>query len=125
MTDAPIAPTLRREDAALLRGEACFGQDLKLPHALHIAFIRSPQAHAHIVHIDTASTLKMPGVHAVLTAADLGQHWLPDINPLLPLLHKVQFELLAQDTVSYVGQVVAVVVAGATVFATTDCRLRL
>jgi len=111
MTDTPTAPTLRREDAGLLRGEACFGQDLKLPLALHIAFIRSPQAHAHIVHIDTASTLKMPGVHAVLTAADLGQHWLPDINPLLPLPHKVQFELLAQDTVSYVGQVVAVVVA--------------
>jgi len=111
MTDAPTAPTLRREDAALLRGEACFGQDLKLPHALHMAFVRSPQAHARIMHIDTAPAQQMPGVHAVLTAADLGQHWLPAINPLLPLLHAVEFELLAQDTVSYVGQVVAVVVA--------------
>jgi len=111
MTDIPITSTLRREDAALLRGEACFGQDLKLPHSLHLAFVRSPQAHAHIVQIDTALALKMPGVHAVLTATDLGQHWLPAINPLLPLLHDVRFELLAQDTLSYVGQVVAVVVA--------------
>jgi carbon-monoxide dehydrogenase large subunit len=111
MSEAPTAPTLRREDAALLRGEACFGQDLKLPHALHLAFVRSPQAHAHILHMDTASALQMPGVNAVLTATDLGQHWMPSINPLLPLLHDVQFGLLAQDTVSYVGQVVAVVVA--------------
>jgi carbon-monoxide dehydrogenase large subunit len=63
------------------------------------------------MHIDTATAQQMPGVHAVLTTADLGQHWLPAINPLLPLLHAVEFELLAQDTVSYVGQVVAVVVA--------------
>ena len=111
MTDTSTTATLRREDAALLRGEACFGQDLKLPDALHMAFVRSPQAHAHIVRIDTASALKMPGVHAILTAADLGQHWLPAINPLLPLLQDVRFALLAQDTVSYVGQVVAVVVA--------------
>ena len=111
MTETPTAPTLRREDAALLRGEACFGQDLRLPHALHMAFVRSPQAHARIRHIDTVPAQQMPGVHAVLTAADLGQHWLPAINPLLPLLHEVRFELLAQDTVSYVGQVVAVVVA--------------
>lgn len=111
MTDIPTTSTLRREDAALLRGEARFGQDLKLPHSLHLAFVRSPQAHAHIVQIDTAEALKMPGVHAVLTATDLGQHWLPDINPLLPLQHDVRFELLAQDTLSYVGQAVAVVVA--------------
>jgi carbon-monoxide dehydrogenase large subunit len=76
-----------------------------------MAFVRSPQAHARIMHIDTAPAQQMPGVHAVLTAADLGQHWLPAINPLLPLLHAVEFELLAQNTVSYVGQVVAVVVA--------------
>ena len=111
MSKAPTAPTLRREDAALLRGEACFGQDLKLPHALHLAFVRSPQAHARILHMDTAPALQMPGVNAVLTVTDLGQHWMPSINPLLPLLHDVQFGLLAQDTVSYVGQVVAVVVA--------------
>lgn len=111
MSYSHATPTLRREDAALLRGEACFGQDLKLPHALHLAFVRSPQAHAHILHMETASALQIPGVNAVLTASDLGQHWMPSINPLLPLLHDVQFELLAQDTVSYVGQVVAVVVA--------------
>lgn len=105
------SPTLRREDTALLCGTACFGQDLVLPDALHLAFVRSPQAHANLVHIDASQALHMPGVSAILTAKDLGQHEMPAINPLLPLLHDVRFELLAHTSVSYVGQVVAVVAA--------------
>ena len=111
MHSAPTSPTLRREDAALLRGAACFGQDVVLPHALHLAFVRSPQAHARITHIDASAALPMHGVRAVLLAQDLGLHAMPAINPLLPLLHDVRFELLAHETVAYVGQVVAVVVA--------------
>jgi carbon-monoxide dehydrogenase large subunit len=104
-------PTLRREDAALLRGEACFGQDVGLPNALHLAFVRSPQAHARITQIDASEALQMPGVRHVLFAQDLGLHAMPAINPLLPLLQDVRFELLAHETVAYVGQVIAVVVA--------------
>lgn len=105
------SPTLRREDEALLRGAACFGQDVVLPGALHLAFVRSPQAHARITHIDASRALSMPGLRAVLFAQDLGLYAMPAINPLLPLLEDVRFELLAHETVAYVGQVVAVVVA--------------
>ena len=111
MQPNPASPTLRREDAALLRGEACFGQDVMLPGALHLAFVRSPQAHARITHIDASEALQMPGVRAVLFAQDLGLHAMPAINPLLPLLQEVRFALLAHETVAYVGQVVAVVVS--------------
>ena len=111
MPPNPASPTLRREDAALLRGAACFGQDVVLPGALHLAFVRSPQAHARITHIDASAALQIPGTRAVLLAQDLGLHAMPAINPLLPLLQEVRFTLLAHETVAYVGQVVAVVVA--------------
>lgn len=111
MQTTPASPTLRREDAALLRGEACFGQDLVLPDAMHLVFVRSPQAHARITHIDASAALRLPGIRAVLFAKDLGLHAMPAINPLLPLLQDVRFALLAHETVAYVGQVLAVVVA--------------
>lgn len=108
---SPTSPTLRREDAALLRGAACFGQDVVLPGALHLAFVRSTQAHARITHIHASAALTMPGIRAVLCAKDLGLRTMPAINPLLPLLQEVRFDLLAHETVDYVGQAVAVVVA--------------
>jgi carbon-monoxide dehydrogenase large subunit len=104
-------PLLRREDNALLRGAGRFGQDVVLPNACHIAFVRSPQAHAQVLGIDTEAAQQMDGVLAVLTSAELGPHTLPTHNPLLPVQQDTAFPLLAQDHVSYVGQPVAVVVA--------------
>ena len=49
VTDAPSAigtPMLRKEDPALLTGEARFTNDLNVPGALHLAVLRSPFAHA-------------------------------------------------------------------------------
>lgn len=105
------APLLRREDAALLRGQGQFGQDIALPDLLHIAFVRSPQAHATLTGIDTAQALQCPGVIQVLTAQDLGHAVMPDINPLLALEEDTHFPLLAGNQVQFVGQPVAVVVA--------------
>jgi carbon-monoxide dehydrogenase large subunit len=104
-------PLLRREDNALLRGAGHFGQDVVLPNACHIAFVRSPQAHAQVLGIDTEAAQQMDGVLAVLTSAELGPHTLPTHNPLLPVQQDTAFPLLAQDHVAYVGQPVAVVVA--------------
>lgn len=104
-------PLLRREDNALLRGAGRFGQDMVLPNACHIAFVRSPQAHAQVLGIDTEAAQQMDGVLAVLTSAELGPHTLPTHNPLLPVQQDTAFPLLAQDHVAYVGQPVAVVVA--------------
>ncbi|MGH8642083.1 MAG: hypothetical protein ACRET6_10250, partial [Burkholderiales bacterium] len=61
----------RLEDTALLRGEGRFVDDIRLPGMLHAAFVRSPHAHARIGKIDKAAALAVPGVHAVLTFADL------------------------------------------------------
>lgn len=108
---ATPAPILRREDAALLRGAGCFGQDVMLPNAKHLVFVRSPQAHAQLHSIDATEALKQPGVCAVLGAKDLGLRLMPAINPLLPLVEHAEFALLALDAVTYVGQPVAVVVA--------------
>ena len=102
---------LRREDNALLRGQGQFGQDIQLPQLQHVAFVRSTQAHAKILAIRTDAALQVPGVSQVLTAADMGLHHLPNINPLLPLTQDTSFPVLAWQEVAYVGQPMAVVVA--------------
>ena len=62
----------RNEDPRLLRGQGCFVDDIEPPGMLHGAGLRSPHAHARIVAIDAARARALPGVHLVLTAADLG-----------------------------------------------------
>ena len=107
---SPRAP-LRREDSALLRGEGCFGQDVAIPNACHIAFVRSPQAHAQLLGIDSNAALQIDGVLAVLTSAELGQHVMPAHNPLLDVVQDTTFPFIAHAQLAYVGQPVAVVVA--------------
>ena len=62
----------RNEDARLLRGMACFLDDLNPPGGLHAACLRSPHARARIVAIDAAAARALPGVRLVATAAELG-----------------------------------------------------
>jgi carbon-monoxide dehydrogenase large subunit len=80
---------------------------------LHAAALRSPHAHARILRVDAARARALPGVHLVLTAADLG-----DLNQPTPLLiphpgltHPRTQRPLAADEVRYVGELVAFVVA--------------
>ena len=65
----------RLEDAAFLRGQGRYVDDIRLPGMLHAAFVRSPHAHAAIRGIDKASALAAGGVKAVLTLRDL-RPWL-------------------------------------------------
>ena len=65
------ARVTRFEDPALLAGRGRFVDDIALPGALNACFVRSPHGHAKFRSIDTSVALAMPGVHAVLTAADL------------------------------------------------------
>ena len=110
-------PILRNEDARLLTGQALFTDDVHLPGMLHVAFYRSPYAHARIKAIDTRRAAAMPGVVAVYTAADLGEYWRP--GPLLvppPPVKGIVFNPrtqvpLAKGKVRFVGEPVAVVVA--------------
>ena len=71
------APVVRNEDAPLLTGTAMFVDDIDFPDLLHVAFLRSPHAHARIVNIDTTPAHDHNGVVAAFTAQDLGAFWAP------------------------------------------------
>jgi carbon-monoxide dehydrogenase large subunit len=98
----------RREDPRFITGHGLYVDDLKLPGALHTTFLRSDWAHARILGID-ASAAVAAGAR-VYTAAELA---LP--NPTSPFAGMVDERLerphLAADTVRFVGEIVAVVVA--------------
>lgn len=108
---AQDAALLRREDGRLLRGRGCFGDDVVLPQALHVAFVRSTAAHASILKIDSEAARLCPGVVAVIGAAELGEYAMPAINPVLAPLQAHRFTVLPRDAVHYVGQPVVAVVA--------------
>ncbi|HJR92618.1 MAG TPA: molybdopterin cofactor-binding domain-containing protein [Acidimicrobiia bacterium] len=97
----------RREDPALVRGKGRYTDDISLNGMLHVAFVRSPYAHARITSIDTSQAMTMEGVHAVYTA--------DDVRGLGPLLAQVPVgklrPLLADGTVNHAGEAVAMVVA--------------
>ncbi|MGZ6967735.1 MAG: xanthine dehydrogenase family protein molybdopterin-binding subunit [Acidimicrobiia bacterium] len=105
---------LRREDAALLTGEAKFVDDLAVPGALHVKLLRSTVAHARIVSIDTGAAASMPGVVAVHTGADLRDEWanpLPCAWPVTDDMKNPAHWPIAVEEVGYAGDAVAVVVA--------------
>jgi len=52
-------------------GKTRYIHDLELPGALHAKILRSSQVHARIVSIDASAAKRLPGVHAVITAADV------------------------------------------------------
>jgi len=97
----------RREDPALIKGKGRYVDDIKLPGVAHVAFVRSPYAHARVTGVDASEALKMPGVMAVYTAED--------VRHLGPLLAQVAIgklrPLLADGMVNHVGEAVAMVVA--------------
>jgi aerobic carbon-monoxide dehydrogenase large subunit len=109
------ARVTRLEDPALLTGKGRFVDDVRLPEALHACFVRSPHAHAKVGAIDATAALALPGVHAVLTAADLpepmGSERIPNLmtNPAIKIMRTQH--ALAREEVCYVGEAVAVVVA--------------
>lgn len=111
------APQRRLEDARLLRGEALFVDDLQLPGMLHLAFVRSPHAHARLRAIDTAAAAAAPGVVGVYTAESMGEHY--QCGPLMvppPPIEAMVFNErtqwpLARGKVRYAGEPVAVVAA--------------
>src|SRR4051794_9467662 len=105
----------RVEDAPLLRGQGRFVDDLDIPGALHVAFLRSPVAHGRLKGIDASAAKALPGVHAVLTYADLRplltSERIPQALPSGAIHFHVDPYVLAKDEVTYVGERVAMVVA--------------
>jgi carbon-monoxide dehydrogenase large subunit len=107
------SPVERLEDPRFLRGRGQYVDDLARDNLLHAVILRSAVAHGRIRSIDTSAALRRPGVHAVLTAADIGA-----VSPTIPLRQESSpafqpFEqpVIAHDKVRYVGEPVAVVLA--------------
>ncbi len=85
-------------------------EDLALPGAAWLAYVRSPVAHARISAIDVSVARAAPGVLAVLTGEDLAPLGLaPNLHPAFPEAMRRPF--VAADVVRYVGQPVVAVVA--------------
>jgi carbon-monoxide dehydrogenase large subunit len=101
-------PVRRREDDRILRGRSRFLDDVVAPGAAHMAFVRSPHAHARIAGVRAPA-----GPLLVLTAADLVGVAAPPRIDAAPgaVLADVPHPLLADGEVRYVGQPVAAVVA--------------
>ena len=99
---------LRTEDPRMLTEGACYVADLLFDGLAHACFVRSTVAHGRLAGVDTAEARSWPGVLGVFTAADLD---LPDL-PTIPVVNRsMPRPVLARDTVRFVGEPVAVVVA--------------
>jgi carbon-monoxide dehydrogenase large subunit len=97
----------RKEDPRMIRGQGEYIEDVNLPGQLWMDIVRSPYAHATIKSIDASEALKIPGVLAVITGADLekaGLHWMPTLAGDKQMV-------LPTTTVMYQAQEVAAVVA--------------
>ncbi len=101
----------RIEDPKLLRGEGSYVADLKLPGMVHVAFVRSPLAHARILRIDPSPALQLPGVVAVLTWESVRDAALFVPTTETKGFKAPEYPVLAAEKVHYAGQPVAVVVA--------------
>jgi carbon-monoxide dehydrogenase large subunit len=102
----------RTEDPPLLMGRAHFIGDLRLPGLLAVKFLRSPHAHARVVHVDVRAAAAMSGVEAVVTGREL----LSSTRPIRAVMSGAGYKPsgwppLAGDTARFAGEAVAAVVA--------------
>ena len=112
---APVLPKLvgqrvrRREDPRLIQGRSTYVDDIKVAGMQHLAFKRSDIAHGRVRRIDVSATRAMEGVEAVFTGAEIAEFLgaMPIGTPFPSPPHRP----VAVDTVRYVGDAVAVVVA--------------
>jgi carbon-monoxide dehydrogenase large subunit len=107
------SPRRRSEDARLITGRTRWTDNIQPQGTLHVAFLRSPHAHARIESVDVEQALGRPGVVAVLTGADLAaeQGSLPCAWPVTDDMKHPDHPPMAVDEVRYVGEPVACVVA--------------
>ena len=94
---------VRGEGPEKVTGKSIYAADVSLPGMLWGKALRSPFPHARIVSIDTEQAKAVPGVHAVITAADLPDSLVGRRLRDLPVL--------ARDVVRFVGEKVAAVAA--------------
>src|ERR1051326_8748242 len=132
-----IGQSVRRtEDSRFVTGQGQYTEDLHFGGEAHVAFLRSPYAHARITAIDTAAAEAAPGVVGVLTWRDVeaaGGNPMPCMGPLRkrggsrapppaaggappgtrggPPIKQTPKPLLAKDQVTFAGEAIAMVAA--------------
>ncbi|MDQ1534052.1 MAG: aerobic carbon-monoxide dehydrogenase large subunit [Actinomycetota bacterium] len=114
----------RREDPRLLTGHGTYVDDIAFPGMLHGAFVRSHMARARIVSIDVIEARALPGVFAVLTAAELNAD-AGSLQPTMLLNDPANAPLrpLADTDVRFVGEAIVLVVAESRYIAEDACDL--
>src|SRR5215211_1336549 len=112
-TNVLIGSAIERvEDLRLLRGRGQFVDDLARENLLHAVILRSSVAHGRIRSIDVAAARARPGVHAVITAAEIGTvPTIPLRQDSSPAFRPFEQPVIAYDKVRYVGEPIAVVLA--------------
>jgi carbon-monoxide dehydrogenase large subunit len=103
----------RKEDPALITGQGRYVDDIAMPGMLWATFVRSPEAHAKILSIDSSAAAERPGIRAVFTGEDMA-----DIGGPLPMawappgveVNNPPHWPLARGEVNHVGDPVAVVI---------------
>ena len=97
----------------LVEGRGQFVDDIVLPRMVHVAFVRSPHAHARIAGVDPAEALAVPGVLRVFTGQDLEPHCEPWVAVLAHLkgMKSAPQRPLPVDRATWVGEAVVAVVA--------------
>ncbi|WP_435271242.1 molybdopterin-dependent oxidoreductase [Streptomyces sp. 1222.5] len=105
----------------VVTGTARYTFDVDVPGLLHMKLLRSPHAHARILAVDTSAALRVPGVHAVLTHRDAPERHFSTARHERPEEDPDDTRVL-DDTVRYIGQRVAAVVADSEAAAEEGCR---
>jgi CO/xanthine dehydrogenase Mo-binding subunit len=101
--DRFAADEVRVDGAAKVSGQAQYTADFAMPEMLWAAFVASPVAHAKIVSIRTDEARAMPGVRAVLTGADVGEHFFGR--------RLCDWAVLSIDRVRFIGEYLVAVAA--------------
>src|SRR5256714_3680157 len=112
------ASVVRKEDRRFVTGKGRYVDDIRLVGMTHAYFVRSPHAHAKVKSIDTSAAMKMPGVVGVLTGREIVDDkignlicgWAITSRDGTPMKMGA-WPAMAPETVRFVGQAVAVVIA--------------
>ncbi|MEA2832571.1 MAG: putative selenate reductase molybdopterin-binding subunit [Methylobacteriaceae bacterium] len=106
----------------VVTGNARFTLDVAIPGMLHMKVLRSPHAHARIVAVDGSEALALPGVRAVLTHLDAPQQQFSTARH--ENLTDDPFDTrVLDDTMRFIGQRVAAIVADTEALAEKACNL--
>ena len=112
------ASVVRKEDRRFITGKGRYVDDIKMLGMTHAHFVRSPHAHARIKSIDTSEAMKMPGVVGVLTGQQIVDDKIGNLICGWAITSKDgtgmkmgAWPAMAPETVRFVGQAVAVVIA--------------